>query len=185
MDPQSNPYEPPKSEINTDTTVALRKMKRPASHKWAIFFYAFFLMGVSYGFRDIAQLPERWVVVLAAVICFFMFALPMLGLLFLRQSRATNYITSVSLALLILRFGFTAITRLSPQGAGVTFSAIMFWVFVCVVLWWKFTLGNPSRAYFGFCELKRPIDPGRDALAKPRPGGISGQKRPDGWDVNY
>lgn len=182
MNPQPNPYEPPKSQIESDAFAPRRsKMKRPASHKWAIFF---FFASSALTVRLLFGTLRTGVFNVRGAVLLVMCLLPLLMLTFFRYSRITYYITAVEVALIALLFGFmgfSSLLRSNGDESGGFLSANVFWIVVFVSLFWRFSFGRPSRAYFGFCEPP----PSEVEAPEIRTGAIEGKQRPDGWDVNY
>ena len=184
MDPQLNPYEPPKSHIHSEAFAPRGpSMKRPASHKWAIAMFLIFLILTAFAVPGLIQVRDSRPVIIVGLILCFWFVLPTIALLFFRYAQATYYITSVALGFVVIPFGLSTISSLGMErtGSGFVMFGNVFWLLIFVLLWWKFSLGKPSRTYFGF-----PVPETPDAGSKPvKPGEIQGKKRPDGWDVNY
>lgn len=183
---EENLYAPPRSQVDSPAQMSgdakRRQIKRPASHKWALFFLTFvafsgfstFVLAINRGY----QMTPFSIVLLA-----FSGALtiPFLSLVFFRYSRVTYYIVSITLGLALLRFGWLSFTlsgSLSGRGAPLFFGFGL-WSVGLVFLCWKFIFGTPSRAYYGFVEPLPEIEKVEPSSDPARP------KRSGGWNPDY
>ena len=183
---EENPYAPPRSQVDSPASfpgdAKRRKIKRPASHKWALFFLAFVAFS---GFSGIVLAIHRgyrmtpFSVFLLAVSGSL--TIPFLALVFFRYARATYYIVSITLGLALLRFGWLSLMLASSLSGGSSplFFGFGLWTVGLVFLSWKFIFGTPSRAYYGFVEPLPDIEKGEPPSKPAR------QKRPGGWNPDY
>ena len=166
MTPDLNPYEPPKALPAVTLLDEFRaQRRRPASHKLALTVHVFSALIVAYILWMTvmvsmnASIFPGWEYSIPLAFSIVIVFVPLCALLFRKRSRATYYLTSASLAIIVIRTlwntaGFQGVEfnwAWTIFGARIGVGLFMLW------LWAAFSLGRASRVYFQFPQsLKTP-----------------------------